>query len=93
VNFGAIRFSICFNQILILIEKRFSSANKREKMDRYVPLSDFLARGLKKYFGKEHPEKYVFNSQVTNDGLSGGSTLQKVEMKSCLASTILHEFV
>ncbi|MCD6105730.1 MAG: tyrosine-type recombinase/integrase [Thermosipho sp. (in: Bacteria)] len=36
--------------------------------DRYVPLSDHLARGLKKYFSTEHPYLWVFNSQVTKDG-------------------------
>ena len=36
--------------------------------DRYVPLSDHLARGLKKYFSTEHPYLWVFNSQVTKGG-------------------------
>ena len=36
--------------------------------DRYVPLIDLLARGLKKYFTTEHPYRWVLNSQVTNTG-------------------------
>lgn len=36
--------------------------------DRYVPLNDLLARGLKKYLDTEHPIEYLFNSQVTKNG-------------------------
>lgn len=36
--------------------------------DRYVPLSDHLARGLTQYFESEHPYKWVFNSQISKDG-------------------------
>lgn len=42
---------------------------QKGKTDRYVPLSAHLIRGLKKYFKTEHPIKYVFNSQVTKDGI------------------------
>lgn len=34
--------------------------------DRYVPLSDLLARGLRKYLDTEHPLEFLFNSQVTD---------------------------
>jgi integrase len=36
--------------------------------DRYVPLSDMLAKGLQKYLSTEHPVTYLFNSQVTKNG-------------------------
>ena len=36
--------------------------------DRYVPLSDLLAKGLQKYLNTEHPVTYLFNSQVTKNG-------------------------
>lgn len=36
--------------------------------DRYVPLSDHLARGLKKYLEQDKPINYLFNSQVTKAG-------------------------
>ena len=41
---------------------------QKGKVDRYVPLSTHLIRGLKRYFTTENPVKYVFNSQVTKDG-------------------------
>jgi len=41
---------------------------QKGKRDRIVPLSDHLARGLKKYFSSENPVRWVFNSQVTKDG-------------------------
>ena len=33
------------------------------KKDRYVPLSEHLIRGLKKYIGAEKPQDYLFNGQ------------------------------
>ena len=33
------------------------------KKDRIVPLSDFIARGLKKYLSAEHPHVYLFNGK------------------------------
>lgn len=36
--------------------------------DRYLPLSNHLIRGLKKYLSTENPIDYLFNSQVTNNG-------------------------
>jgi integrase/recombinase XerD len=47
---------------------------QKGKTDRYVPLSSHLIRGLKKYFKTEHPINYVFNSQVTKDGLAQALT-------------------
>ena len=41
---------------------------KKGNYDRYVPLSDILIRGLKKYFKTENPVRWVFNSQVTKQG-------------------------
>lgn len=41
---------------------------KKGKVDRYVPLSDHLARGLKKYLATESPVTFLFNSQVTDHG-------------------------
>jgi site-specific recombinase XerD len=42
---------------------------QKGKVDRYVPLSDHIIRGLKKYYSTEKPVKYVFNSQVTKEGI------------------------
>ncbi len=42
---------------------------QKGKIDRYVPLSQHLIRGLKKYFKTENPIKHVFNSQVTKEGI------------------------
>jgi site-specific recombinase XerD len=52
---------------------------QKGKIDRYVPLSDHLARGLQQYFTTETPEKYVFNSQITNDGLAQGLTTRGIQ--------------
>jgi len=41
---------------------------QKGKVDRYVPLSDHLARGLTSYLEQEKPEKYLFNSQIKKSG-------------------------
>lgn len=41
---------------------------QKGKTDRYVPLSNYLVRGLKHYLEQEKPIHYLFNSQVTKDG-------------------------
>jgi integrase len=55
------------------------------KVDRYVPLSPHLARGLKEYFRTENPVKHVFNSQKTTDGLPGALTTGAIQwvIKEC----------
>ena len=40
------------------------------KKDRYVPLSDHLIRGLKKYILAEQPQEWLFNGKP--DGMAGG---------------------
>jgi site-specific recombinase XerD len=47
---------------------------KKGKVDRYLPLSQYLVRGLKKYIETENPHLYLFNSQVTKDGNPRGLT-------------------
>lgn len=47
---------------------------KKGKVDRYVPLSNHLIRGLKKYIKTESPQIYLFNSQVPKDGSPRGLT-------------------
>ena len=50
-------------------ERRTVFIRKRKgKVDRYVPLSDHLSRGLKEYINSEHPQVYLFNSQKTEEG-------------------------
>lgn len=63
---------IDFERKTVFIKKQ------KGKADRYVPLSDHLARGLQKYFASESPEKYVFNSQITDNGLSRGITTRGI---------------
>ena len=41
---------------------------QKGKIDRYVPLNNHLARGLKAYIQTENPYEYLFNSQVTDNG-------------------------
>lgn len=51
---------------------------QKGRTDRYVPLSDHLSRGLQQYLQTENPEKYLFNSQVTKDGLSRAFTVNGI---------------
>lgn len=53
---------IDFDRKTVFIKKQ------KGKFDRYVPLSDILARGLKKYIESENPVTYLFNSQITKEG-------------------------
>jgi site-specific recombinase XerD len=52
-----------FDRKTVFVKKR------KGKVDRYLPLSSHLIRGLKKYFETEHPIDYIFNSQVSKDGI------------------------
>jgi integrase len=36
--------------------------------DRYVPLSEHLIRGIKKYIGSSHPQKYLFEGSGNAEG-------------------------
>ena len=58
---------------------------QKGKIDRYVPLSSHLIRGLKKYFETENPIKHVFNSQITKDGEVGALTTRGIQwvIKEC----------
>jgi integrase len=35
----------------------------KNKKDRIVPLSEYMARGLKKYLSVEHPHIWLFNGK------------------------------
>jgi site-specific recombinase XerD len=58
---------------------------QKGKVDRYVPLSAHLIRGLKKYFETENPIKYVFNSQITKEAEVGPLTTRGIQwvIKEC----------
>jgi integrase/recombinase XerD len=47
--------------------------------DRYVPLSNLLISGLKKYISTESPVEYLFNSQVTDNGKSRGLSSSSIQ--------------
>ncbi len=40
------------------------------KKDRIVPLSDYIAAGLKKYIALEHPQIWLFNGKTANEPYS-----------------------
>ncbi|EHQ04173.1 integrase family protein [Gillisia limnaea DSM 15749] len=77
---------------------------KKGKVDRYVPLSKHLARGLKKYIKTENPQIYLFNSQVYKDGKARGLTTNGIRWvikenrskigssKKITAHTLRHSF-
>lgn len=52
---------------------------QKGKLDRYVPLSDHLARGLKAYIATEKPHIYLFNSQKTEDGAPLPITVRAIQ--------------
>ena len=70
---------IDFDRKTVFVKKQ------KGKVDRYVPLSPHLARGLKTYFRTENPVKYVFNSQLTKDGMVGPLTTRGIQwvIKEC----------
>jgi integrase/recombinase XerD len=70
---------IDFDRKTVFVKKQ------KGKVDRYLPLSPHLARGLKTYFETENPVKYVFNSQVTKDGEAGPLTTRGIQwvIKEC----------
>ena len=55
------------------------------KKDRIVPLSDYMARGLKKYISVEHPHIWLFNGKEP-DGRYSAKGLSWV-MRECLKKT------
>lgn len=67
---GLRNYELCALRICDVDFERKSVFIKKQKgkLDRYVPLSDHLARGLKKYLVTESPVTYLFNSQVTDQG-------------------------
>ena len=52
---------------------------KKGKTDRYLPLSVYLIRGLKSYLETEKPIKYLFNSQVTKQGIPQPITVRSIQ--------------
>jgi len=53
--------------------KQLKVVQGKGKKDRYVPLSEHLIRGLKKYIQAERPTEYLFNGQpYGHQGRSGG---------------------
>lgn len=51
--------------------KQLKVVQGKGKKDRYVPLSEHLIRGLKKYIGAEKPQDYLFNGQPLANGAGG----------------------
>lgn len=51
---------------------------QKGKTDRYLPLSAHLIRGLKSYLETAKPVKYLFNSQLTDDGVPQGITVRTI---------------
>ena len=51
--------------------KQLKVVQGKGKKDRYVPLSEHLIRGLKKYIEAEKPQEYLFNGQPLPTGAGG----------------------
>lgn len=52
---------------------------QKGKVDRYLPLSAMLIRGLQDYLNTEKPVKYLFNSQVTKKGVAQPITVRAIQ--------------
>lgn len=52
---------------------------QKGKVDRYVPLNKMLIRGVQTYLDTERPVKYLFNSQVTKDGVPQAITVRAIQ--------------
>lgn len=68
-----LRSDIDFDRRTVFVKKG------KGKVDRYLPLSPHLIRGLKTYFKTDHPITYVFNSQVTKDGMAQPLTTRAIQ--------------
>lgn len=64
---------IDFERDTVFIKKQ------KGRKDRYVPLSNHLKRGLKKYLSTEHPKEWLFNSQVSKEGQPRGITVRAIQ--------------
>ena len=53
-------------------QKTVESGSRKRQKDRYLPLSEHLIRGLKKYIEAEKPEDYLFG--MPREGRAGAST-------------------
>ena len=51
--------------------KQLKVVQGKGKKDRYVPLSEHLIRGLKKYIQAEKPKDWIFNGQPLTSGAGG----------------------
>jgi len=67
---GLRNYELCnLEQVDIDFDRKTVFVKKQKgNYDRYMPLSDLLAKGLTQYFTTEHPFRWVFNSQVTKEG-------------------------
>jgi site-specific recombinase XerD len=67
---GLRSYELCNLRLADIDFERETVFVKKQKgnRDRIVPLSLHLKRGLQEYINTEHPEEWLFNSQVTKEG-------------------------
>lgn len=58
------------------------------KKDRYIPISEHLVRGIKKYIQEYNPSNYLFNGKTSNKPISSTS-VQRIMKKALQTSNIL----
>ena len=71
--------------------KTIHISQSKYKKDRIVPLSNYIAKGLKKYIAVEHPHTWVFNGKEL-DGRYSPKGLSWV-MRECLKKTNIQKQV
>ena len=66
---------------------------QKGKFDHYIPLSDHLIRGLRKYISSDHPQECVFNPQVSKDGAARPITVSAIHwlIKECRSKMDTHK--
>lgn len=93
---GLRSYELCNLQIADVDFDRKTVFIKKQKgrTDRYLPLSNHLARGLKKHLSEEHPVNYIFESQVRKtDGSERKITTSAIQwlLKECRNKVATHK--
>ena len=78
---GLRSYELCSLKLADVDFERKTVLVKKQKgnFDRYLPLSDLIINGLKKYIKTENPIEFLFNSQVTDNGKPRGITVRTIQ--------------
>ena len=76
-----------------LIRKTVFIPKRKGNLDRYLPLSNHLIRGLQKYLSQHKPQQYLFISQVSRDGKEHPITTRAIQwlLKECRSKVVTNK--